>query len=70
MVSESGFKVPFLDLRIDDPEERAAILAAVGRVLDHGRFVLGPEVEMFEERVARYCGRKFAVGLGSGTDAI
>ena len=38
--------------------------------MQHGRFILGPEVAEFETVIAQYCKRKFAVGVGSGTDAI
>jgi dTDP-4-amino-4,6-dideoxygalactose transaminase len=63
-------KVPFLDLRVTDPAERSGLLAAVDAVLQHGRLVLGPEVEALESRFAAACGRQFAVGVHSGTDAL
>jgi dTDP-4-amino-4,6-dideoxygalactose transaminase len=63
-------KVPFLDLRVTDDDERLALLAAVDRVLRHGRIVLGPEVAQFEEQVAARVGRRFAIGVNSGTDAL
>lgn len=63
-------KVPFLDLRIPDGEEKKALLRAVERVFSHGRIVLGPEVEMFERKAANFCKRKYAVGVNSGTDAL
>lgn len=66
----STMKVPFLDLRVTDEAEKAALLAAVGGVLDHGRIILGPEVAQFEEAIAGEVKRKFAVGVGSGTDAM
>lgn len=66
----TGVKVPFLDLKITDPVERAAMIDALTRVMDHGIFVLGPEVEAFEAEVAGYCGRRHCVGVGSGTDAL
>ena len=44
--------------------------AAVHRVLDSGWFILGAEVEAFEEAFARYCGTKYAVGVANGTDAL
>lgn len=62
-------KVPFLDLRLGD-EARSELLNVIGRVLAHGRIVLGPEVQELEERVAEYCGRKYGIGVGSGTDAL
>jgi dTDP-4-amino-4,6-dideoxygalactose transaminase len=59
---------------VDIARQHAAIkdelLAAVGKVLDHGNFVLGPEVEEFERRFAELCGTQFSVGVNSGTDAL
>lgn len=63
-------RVPFLDLRIADQTQRSEILAAVDAVLCHGRLVLGPEVETFEAEMKRLTGRRFAVGVNSGTDAL
>lgn len=51
--------------RIGASVERAAL-----RVLRSGRYVLGPEVDAFEEEIAAYCGVKHAVSCGSGTDAL
>ena len=44
--------------------------AAVTRVLDSGRYILGPEVEAFEQEFAAYCGAGHAVGVANGTEAI
>ncbi len=63
-------KVPYLDLRVTDNEQRQALLDAVARVFDHGRMIMGPEVAQWEAELARRCGRKFAVGVNSGTDAL
>lgn len=63
-------KVPFLDLRIADTAERAELLEAVATVLDHGRLVMGPEMELFERALAADCGRRFALAVGSGTHAL
>lgn len=62
-------QVPFLDLRIPDAERRE-LLAAVETVFRHGRLVLGPEVQELERQVASRCGRKYAAGVNSGTDAL
>lgn len=62
--------VPFLDLRITDESERRRLMIAIEKVLIHGRLINGPEVAEFENRMAEYCGRKFAVGVNSGTDAL
>ena len=62
--------VRFLDLSVKDEDERRSIMDAIATVLDHGQLVLGPEVETLEERVAEFCGRRFAVGVNSGTDSL
>lgn len=46
------------------------ILEAVKRVLEGGNYILGPEVEAFEQSFAAYCGSDYAVGVSSGTDAL
>jgi dTDP-4-amino-4,6-dideoxygalactose transaminase len=63
-------RIPFLDLRILDDEERRELLEAVDTVFRHGRLVMGPEVEELETQVARHCNRRYAVGVNSGTDAL
>jgi dTDP-4-amino-4,6-dideoxygalactose transaminase len=62
-------KVRFLDLSIKG-DEKESILSRVSKVLDHGMLVNGSEVVEFEDAVAKYCGRKYAVGVNSGTDAL
>jgi dTDP-3-amino-3,4,6-trideoxy-alpha-D-glucose transaminase len=64
----STFRVPFM--RLVPGEDRAAIDAAIRRVIDRGWYVLGPEVEAFEQRFAAACGARHAAGVGTGTDAI
>jgi dTDP-4-amino-4,6-dideoxygalactose transaminase len=51
-------------------EDAAPVRAAIDRVLASGWFVLGPEVEAFEQEFAVASGAAFAVGVGNGTDAI
>lgn len=43
---------------------------AIQKVLKHGQFILGPEVQELEERIANYIGVKHAIGVNSGTDAL
>jgi dTDP-4-amino-4,6-dideoxygalactose transaminase len=62
--------VPFLDLPAQHTPLRPAILAAVGRIVESGRFVLGEEVERFEKEAAAYLGVREAIGVASGTDAL
>jgi len=62
--------VPLADLAAQVASIREEIDAAIRRVLDSGRFVLGPPVAEVEEAVARYCGARYGVGVNSGTDAL
>lgn len=66
----SRIRVPFLDLRVEDGLQRRRLLHAIEGVMRHGRFIIGPEVSILEKKIARWCGRRFAVGVGSGTDAL
>ena len=61
-------RVPFLSLRPGD--DRPAIDAAIARVLDRGWFILGPELQAFEQELAAASGTVDAVGVGTGTDAL
>ena len=49
---------------------RGELRAAIDRVLDSERYILGPEVAAFEQEFAAYCGAEHAVGVANGTDAI
>jgi dTDP-4-amino-4,6-dideoxygalactose transaminase len=62
--------IPFLDLGAAYRELRPEIDAAVSRVLQSGRYILGPEVEAFEAEWATYCEADYAVGLANGLDAL
>jgi len=62
--------VPLLDLKAQYRPLRDEILAALARVCDSQRFILGPEVEAFEREIAEAIGVKHAVGVSSGTDAL
>lgn len=61
-------RVPFLSLTLR--EDAAAVHAAIARVVASGWFVLGPEVETFEAEFAAASGARYAIGVGSGTDAL
>jgi dTDP-4-amino-4,6-dideoxygalactose transaminase len=63
-------KVPFIDLKQRYQEEKGELLAAVERVLESGQFVLGPDVEELERRVAAFVGARHCISLNSGTDAL
>jgi dTDP-4-amino-4,6-dideoxygalactose transaminase len=62
--------IPQTDPRAGYLEQKAAIDAAVARVLDSGQYILGREAETFETRFAGFIGVDHAIGCGSGTDAL
>lgn len=70
MTTPPSAKVPLFDLTRMLAPHRQALQEALGRCLDHGVFVLGPEVAAFERQLAGYLGVAHAVGVSSGTDAL
>lgn len=62
--------VALIDLGAQRARLDGAIERAIGRVVDHQQFILGPEVKQFEERLAAFCGAPHAVSCASGTDAL
>jgi len=60
----------FIDLAAQQRRIRPAIEERIRRVLDHGRYVLGPENEELEARLAGYVGVAHAMGCASGTDGL
>ncbi|MFO7767600.1 MAG: DegT/DnrJ/EryC1/StrS family aminotransferase [bacterium] len=62
--------IPFLDLTPQNEPLQDELKEAAARVIESGVFILGPEVEAFEEAWADYCGTEHAVALNSGTSAL
>ena len=62
--------VPLLDFAREYAQIAPEVMAAVEAVFRSQRFVLGPEVAEFEQAAARHCGVTYAIGCGSGTDAL
>lgn len=62
--------VPFLDLGAATHELQSDIQSAVARVVNSGRYILGPEVESFEHDWAEYCGAQHCIGVGNGLEAL
>jgi dTDP-4-amino-4,6-dideoxygalactose transaminase len=62
--------VPLLDLSAQHQALEPELREAFARVLRSGHFILGPEVERFEQALAEFTGAKHALGVSSGTDAI
>lgn len=70
MTSKTQTAIPMLDLRAQYAAIRDEIRAAIDEVLAAQQFVLGPQLAALEEEVAAYCGRRYGIGVGSGTDAL
>ncbi|HOD72912.1 MAG TPA: DegT/DnrJ/EryC1/StrS family aminotransferase [Deltaproteobacteria bacterium] len=62
--------IQFIDLKAQQQRIRDAILKNITRVLDHGQYIMGPEIRELEDRLAGYVGAKYAVSCSSGTDAL
>jgi dTDP-4-amino-4,6-dideoxygalactose transaminase len=62
--------IKFLDLHKINESYEALFQAKLKSVLDKGWYILGNEVEQFENHFADYCGTKFCIGVGNGLDAL
>lgn len=62
--------LPFVDLKRQYAPIRAEIEAQIREALQNTQFILGPNVELFEQEFAQYCGARYAVSVASGTDAL
>ena len=66
----TDMKVPFLDLVTPHLELEEELVSVFRNALKTASFIGGPAVEEFEREFAKFCGTKFCVGVGSGTDAV
>jgi UDP-2-acetamido-2-deoxy-ribo-hexuluronate aminotransferase len=62
--------IPFVDLRPQYKAIQNDVLDRIQRVLDHGQYIMGPEVIELEERLAAYVGVKHCIAASSGTDTL
>lgn len=60
----------FIDLKRQFEKVRPAVESRIGDVLEHGKFILGPEVQELEGALAEFCGVGHAIGVANGTDAL
>ena len=66
----SGEPIPFVDLRAQRVRLGRRVEEAMARVLEHGTYIMGPEVAELETRLADWCGARHAISCASGTDAL
>jgi len=62
--------IALIDLETQQARIRDRLDRAIARVLDHGQYIMGPEVAELERRLAAFCGARHAIGCASGTDAL
>lgn len=60
----------FIDLKSQYQRLKTEIDTAIQRVLEHGQYILGPEVAELEEKLAAYTGAKYCITVANGTDAL
>lgn len=62
--------IEFIDLKAQQALIKVKVDAAIQRVLAHGQYILGPEVNELEERLADFTGAKYCISVANGTDAL
>lgn len=62
--------IAFIDLKAQQARLGHRLEEAIARVLRHGQYIMGPEVRMLEEALAKFCGAQHALTCSSGTDAL
>ena len=66
----SAAMIPFIDLKAQYQALKPEVQARINRVLDHGQYIMGPEVRELEERLEAYTGAKHCITVASGTEAL
>lgn len=60
----------FIDLKTQYSRIQNDVLKRIGKVLEHGQYIMGPEIAELEEQLSAYIGAKHAITVASGTDAL
>ena len=63
-------KIQFIDLRAQQKRLKNDIDLGIQNVLNHGKYIMGPEVKDFEKNLANFGNAKHALGCANGTDAL
>lgn len=70
MQTPSAITIPLLDLKQQYAAIREEVQSALADVFESQKFILGPHLQALESEIAGYVGTRFAIGVGSGTDAL
>lgn len=70
--NKNQYNIPtnFIDLTKQQSFIRESLDAAIKEVLDHGKYIMGPEVYEFEENIRKFCGAEYVSSCANGTDAL
>ncbi|MBK8453869.1 MAG: aminotransferase class I/II-fold pyridoxal phosphate-dependent enzyme [Thiofilum sp.] len=68
--SKKPEKMPFIDLAVQQRAIRPQLQRNIHAVLQHGTYIMGPEVELLEKKLAAYTGAKHCITVASGTEAL
>ena len=68
--SAKSSPISFIDLNAQQARIRVEIEDAIKRVLNHGHYIMGPEIEALETELAAFSGSKNVISCASGTDAL
>lgn len=63
-------EMQFIDLKAQQTRIRANLEQRIASVLDHGKYIMGPEVRELEEQLEAFCGARHAISCANGTDAL
>jgi len=66
----SNKKIEFIDLNAQQEILADKLTKAIGKVLAHGKYIMGPEVQELESVLSNFCGAKNTISCASGTDAL
>ena len=62
--------IPFIDLKTQYQALKPQIQARIDAVLEHGQYIMGPEVKELEDKLAAFTGAKYCITCASGTEAL
>ena len=63
-------KIPYVDIGLQHRAISKELLYEIEKVINHGQFVLGKEVDLFEKKLADLCGVKFSIGVSGSINCL
>lgn len=67
---ETNLNIPFYDIKSSHDPIQEELNEAIQSTFESTQYILGPQVEIFEDEFSKYCGAKNGIGVASGTDAL